>query len=79
MGIDVVEREIDRSEIYSADEIFLCGTWYEITAVTRVGGISIGDGHVGPLTQKVRHHYFKIVRGDNPQYQNWLTPVYNKK
>jgi branched-chain amino acid aminotransferase len=78
MGINVVEREIDRSEIYSADEIFLCGTWYEITAVSRVGGISIGDGHVGSQTQKIRQLFFKIVRGDNPEYKKWLTPVYNQ-
>ncbi len=76
LGLPVVEREIDRTELYIADEAFTCGTGYQIAAVTRVDHRNIGDGKVGPITRQLRDLYFGIVRGQNEKYMDWLVPVY---
>jgi branched-chain amino acid aminotransferase len=76
LDIDVVERCIDRSELYVADEIFLCGTGAQIAPVVEVDRRPIGDGQVGPVVTKLQKLYFEIVRGNSAKYRNWLTPVY---
>lgn len=75
LGIEVVERDISRSEIFSADEIFLCGTGSEIAGVGEIDGKKIGGGKPGPITGKIQKLYFEIVHGNNPKYSNWLTKV----
>jgi branched-chain amino acid aminotransferase len=76
LGLRVLERSIDRSEIYICDELFLTGTAAEVTAVTRVDHRPIGDGVMGPVTSQLRKLYAAIVRGRVPKYRHWNEPVY---
>jgi branched-chain amino acid aminotransferase len=76
LGVEVVERSIDRSELYVADEVFLCGTGAQIAPVIEVDHRAIGSGQVGPIASRLQALYFDIVRGRNPKYADWLTPVY---
>jgi len=69
-------RSIDRSELYVADEIFLCGTGVQISPVTEIDHRPVGSGEVGPIASLIRERYFDAVRGRNPAYSSWLTPVY---
>jgi branched-chain amino acid aminotransferase len=77
LGIPTLERTIDRSELYLADECFLCGTGGEILPVTQIDRRLIGDGQPGSVTARIRSDYFDIVRGVNKKYSAWLTPVYS--
>jgi branched-chain amino acid aminotransferase len=76
LGIPVIERSVDRTELYACDELFLCGTGAEIEAVIEVDRRAVGDGVPGPLTTEVRTIYDRAVRGELPGYMHWLTPVY---
>ena len=76
LDMEVVERSIDRSELYVADEIFLCGTGAQISPVIDVDHRPIGDGQVGPVVGQLQKLYFDIVRGRSNKYRSWLTPVY---
>jgi branched-chain amino acid aminotransferase len=76
LDVEVVERSIDRSELYIADEIFLCGTGAQISPVIDVDHRPIGDGQVGPVVSQLQKLYFDIVRGRSSKYRSWLTPVY---
>ncbi len=76
MGIPVVERSIDRTELYSADEIFLCGTGAQVSPVVEVDRRAIGDARPGPITSRISRTYFDAVRGRLETYRSWLTPVY---
>ncbi|GAC1359569.1 MAG: branched-chain amino acid transaminase [Ktedonobacteraceae bacterium] len=75
-GLKVVERQIDRTELYIADEVFLCGTGAQIAPVVAIDHDPVGSGKVGPLGQKLQDLYFDIVRGRKPEYLDWCTPVY---
>jgi branched-chain amino acid aminotransferase len=74
-GKPVIERDVDRSELYFAEEAFLCGTGQEILPVTSIDRLPVGDGQVGPVTRKVQKAYFDTVRGLVPDRHEWLTPV----
>jgi branched-chain amino acid aminotransferase len=76
LGLTVVERQIDRSELYIADEAFFCGTGAQVAAVTEIDHRSVGSGKMGPITARIQEEYFNIVRGKNPKHMDWLTPVY---
>jgi branched-chain amino acid aminotransferase len=76
LGIPVVERPIDRTEVYLSDEFFMTGTAAAVTAVTRVDYRAIGRGEMGPITSQLRELYARVVRGRHPKYRHWLTPVY---
>jgi branched-chain amino acid aminotransferase len=76
MGLEVVERCIDRSELYVADEVFLCGTGAQVSPVIEIDRRRIGDGEPGPLTVRLQADYFAICKGSNPKYRDWLTAVY---
>ncbi|MCS7136746.1 MAG: branched-chain-amino-acid transaminase, partial [Candidatus Caldarchaeum sp.] len=78
MGYRVVERPISRTELYTADELFFTGTAAEVTPIVEVDGRKIGDGLPGPITQKLAEKYHRIVRGLEPNYGKWLTPVYGR-
>ena len=73
LGLDVGERHIDRSEIYLAEECFLTGTAAHLTPVVEVDCRKIGDGTVGPISQKLQQLYFDVVVGRNPRYIHWCT------
>ena len=75
-GIPAVVRQIDRTELYIADEVFLCGTGAQISPVASIDHRTIGDGEVGPMTARIRDIYFAAVRGLEPRYRDWVTPVY---
>jgi branched-chain amino acid aminotransferase len=75
LGLEVEGRSIDRTEIYVADELFLCGTATEIAPVTKVDHRVIGNGKTGELTQKLQDVYQRVVRGKLPQYQHWLMTI----
>jgi branched-chain amino acid aminotransferase len=76
MGIEVVERPIDRTEIYLAEEAFFCGTGVQIAAITTVDHRPIGTGQLGPITRDLRSLYFDVVRGRVPKYRELCAPVY---
>jgi len=73
--IPVEIRSIDRSELYVADEMFLCGTGVQISPVTEIDHRPVGSGTVGPISSLVRERYFDAVRGRLPEYQHWLTEI----
>jgi branched-chain amino acid aminotransferase len=79
MGLQVVERDIDRTEIFIADEVFLCGTGVQVASVTRVEHRQIGSGQMGGITTALRDRFFDVVSGRDPKYRAWLTPVYPKE
>jgi branched-chain amino acid aminotransferase len=74
-GLATEEREIDRSELYVADEAFLCGTGAQVAVVGEIDGRPIGDGKRGPLTEKIQHIFFDTVRGKDRTYEAMLTKV----
>jgi branched-chain amino acid aminotransferase len=76
LGLRVVERTIDRSEIYVADEAFFCGTGAQISPIIEVDRRPVGGGSAGPITRRIKERYFDIVRGNVPDYAHWVTPVY---
>jgi branched-chain amino acid aminotransferase len=76
LSVETVERQIDRTELYVADEVFLCGTGAQISPVIEVDHRAVGTGKVGPLGGRLRDLYFDAVRGRLPAYAHWLTPIY---
>jgi branched-chain amino acid aminotransferase len=75
LGLRVQERDIDRTELYVADEAFLCGSAQEIRPVLSVDRCPVGDGRIGPVTRRLWGAYVAVVRGRNPARAAWLTPV----
>jgi len=75
MGTTVREGKFSLDDLYLADEAFLTGTAAEVTPVREVDGRIIGPGTPGPVTQKLQSVFFDVVKGQNPQYQHWLTYI----
>ena len=75
LGIDTVERQIDRTELYIADEIFMTGTAAHLTPVVEVDRRPVGDGTPGPITRKLSKLFFDAIRGKNERYKHWCTPA----
>ena len=76
LQIPTQEREIDRTELYVADEAFFCGTGAEIQPIRDVDHYSIGDGSVGPITTQIEAAYHAMVRGRTPSFRGWRVPIY---
>ena len=76
LGLDVVERSIDRSELYVCDELFLTGTAVGIAPIVRVDHRQIKDGAIGPIACQLNQAYFDATRGHLQAYRRWLVPVY---
>src|SRR5215831_13841751 len=76
LGYSTIEREIPRTEIYFADEIFLTGTAAEVTPIISIDEKIIGEGKLGVITRKIRDSYSDITIAKNKKYSNWITPVY---
>lgn len=76
LNLAVEERDIDRTEIYLADEAFFCGSGAELTHIYQLDQHKIGDGTVGKITDLIHKYYLKIVTGQVEKYKHWLTPVY---
>jgi len=78
LGIETEERPIDPEELYTADECFLTGTAAHVTPVGEIEDHKIGNGGAGEISSKLRKLYFEVIRGDNPKYMHWCTPVYEE-
>tara|TARA_B110001469_G_C9647851_1_gene328616 strand:- start:1181 stop:2179 length:999 start_codon:yes stop_codon:yes gene_type:complete len=78
LKLEVIERDIEKSELLIADEIFMCGTAVEVVPVFSVDRIMVGSGLKGTVTKDVECLYLKIVRGEIEEYKKWLTPVYKR-
>jgi len=75
-GITVEERRIDRTELYAADEIFMCGTGVQVSPVTSVDRRPVRSGKPGEFTMQLQQAYLSACRGENDKYRDWVTPVY---
>lgn len=75
-GVQVVERDIDRTELYLADELFLCGTAAEITPITSLDGVPVGCGQPGPVTMSLLRGYLDAASNQAGRYSEWLVPIY---
>jgi len=75
LGIETVERTIDRTELYIADEVFMTGTAAHLTPVVEVDRRPVGAGVPGPITSQLSKLFFDVIRGKHPEYRHWCTPV----
>mgnify|MGYP005855375749 CR=1 FL=1 len=78
-GLETVERPIDRTELYVAEEAFFCGTGVQVAAIATIDHRPVGAGKIGPITKRLRDFYFDIVRGKVEAYRPWCTPVYSSR
>lgn len=76
MGVPVVERDVDRSELVAADEAFFCGTAWEVTPITSIDKLAVGAGGVGPLTKNLQERYFDVCHGTTGAHGEWRMAVY---
>lgn len=77
LDLEVEEREIDRSEIYIADEAFYCGTGAQVSPISSIDNRPVGTGEMGEITKQVQQLYFDVVKGKVSEYKHWCTPVYD--
>ena len=75
LGIETVERSIDRSELYIADECFMTGTAAHVSAVIEVDRRPVGSGETGEITRRLQDLFFDAILGKNAKYSSWLTAV----
>jgi branched-chain amino acid aminotransferase len=75
LGLTVVERSIDRTEVFISEEMFMTGTAAGVTAVTKIDHRPVGAGTMGPITSKLRAMYEDVVRGRNKKYEHWNLAV----
>ena len=75
LGLRAEEREVDRTELYLAEEVFVCGTGQELVAVTSVDRLPVGDGTPGPLTRRLQAAYEAVVRGTSAAHPEWRRPA----
>ena len=78
LGIETIERQIDRSELYFAQECFLTGTAAHITPVAEIDHRKVSNGEIGDITKRLQQLYSEVIRGNNPKYLDWCTPVYKR-
>src|SRR5579859_38253 len=76
LGKEIVERSIDRTELYTCEELLLCGTGAQISPVIEIDHRPVGDGRVGEFTQELQSIYFTAVRGESPKHKDWTIPIY---
>lgn len=77
LGMEVVEREISRTELYIADEAFYCGTGAQVSPITSIDHRPVGKGVVGDNTKELQKLYFDVVKGKVEKYKKWCTPIYD--
>ncbi len=75
LGFPVVEQNLVRTDLYTADEVFFTGTAAEITPIREVDDRTVGAGHRGPVTKALQDAFFAATKGDDPKYADWLTYV----
>ena len=76
MGIEVEERSIDRTELYSCDEALLCGSAMELTPILSIDKYLVNNGLQGEMARKIHKKYLQVVTGREVKFMNWLTPIY---
>lgn len=76
LGLTVVERSLDRTELYAADEMFFCGTGVEVTPVVEIDHRPIGTGEIGPIFTQIKDLYYAATHATDPKRREWCTPVY---
>lgn len=74
--VEVVEREIDRTELLVAEEAFFCGSGKEVTPIGSIDNRPLSGGQLGPWTKRIRASYFEVAKGKHPEFSQWLLPVY---
>jgi len=75
MGIEIIEEHVPREALYLADEVFFTGSAAEVTPISNIDGIQIGDGKAGPVTKRLQKAFFNILDGKSPDKWEWLTPI----
>ena len=75
LGVETVQRPIDRSELYIADEVFMTGTAAHLTPVVEIDRRTVGDGGAGPVTRELSRLFFDAIRGRSEKYRHWCTAV----
>lgn len=75
-GQEVEQRDIDRTELYAAEEAFLCGSSYEVQPILSIDRLDVGTGQMGEVTRRLQQRYFDVVYGETNEHSAWLTPVY---
>ena len=75
LGLEVIERVVDRTELYMADEVFLCGTAAEVTPLVEIDRYTVGDGQIGAVTRELDRRLEAIMRGEGNAHAAWRTPV----
>lgn len=76
MGIEVIQRSIDRTELYTCDEAFLCGSAMEITPILSIDRYTVGNDNAKDITNKLHMAYLDAATGRNADFMHWVTPVY---
>jgi len=74
-NVEVIERSIDRTELYTADELFFCGTGAQISSIGHVDKRPVGDGKIGSLTKRLQELYFKVAKNEVKEYSDWCTKI----
>ena len=77
LGVETIERSVDRSELYIADEAFFTGTAAHVSPIIEVDERPVGNGKTGKITKELQQSYFQVIQGKNPKYREWCTPVYS--
>lgn len=75
LGIPTEERVVDRTELYTSDEVFFTGTGVQVSWIKKIDNRQIGNGEKGEITKKIYNLFFRIVRGEKPKYQSWITKI----
>ena len=75
-GLEVEERDVDRSELAAAEEAFFCGTAWEVTPILDIDGLAVGTGSIGPIVTRLKDAYFQVTKGEVDDYAEWRMPVY---
>ena len=75
LGVELLERQIDRTELYIADEVFMTGTAAHLTPIVEIDRRPVGSGEIGPITRKLSDLFYDCIRGKSEKYQHWCTPA----
>ncbi|MDD5190492.1 MAG: branched-chain amino acid transaminase [Dehalococcoidales bacterium] len=78
LGLETIERHVERIELYAADEIFMTGTAAHLTPISEIDRRKINGGEIGPITHKLQKLYADVIQNKNLKYSSWCTPVYKK-
>ncbi len=78
-GLQTIEREIDRTELYIAQEAFFCGTGAEVAPISSIDKFTLSGGTVGSVTKMVQNAYLQVARGELNYREQWRTPVYGER